>query len=157
MATFFNGKCGASPTSPLKAEEAGAVTLLRLHCFFHLQKSPSALRLLISSALFRICGAVELSAPSSAASAMAPKAEKAKAEKTKREKSEQAAKLVALRKRNVVFAPRLGARELWNKYYMFGAKKTKAHPRTRVYPAAARDLYPSRYFFFAVLDRKSVV
>ena len=63
VATFFNGKCGASPTSPLKAEEAGAVTLLRLHCFFHLQKFPSALRLHTSSAVSRICGAAGLLVP----------------------------------------------------------------------------------------------
>ena len=50
---------------------------------------------------------------------MAPKTDKAKAEKAKREKSEQAAKLAAYRKRNLVFPPRLGARELWNKYYLF--------------------------------------
>ena len=120
MATFFNGKCGASPTSPLKAEEAGVVTLLRLHCIFLLQKFPSALRLHTSSAVSRICGAAGLLVPLSlAASAMAPKTEKVKAEKTKKEKSEQAARLTLLRKRNVVFSPRLSARELWNKYYLF--------------------------------------
>ena len=70
---------------------------------------------------------------------MAPKTEKAKAEKTKKEKSEQAARLTAYRKRNLVFPPRLSARELWNKYYLFWSKNTKAHPRTRAYPAAAKD------------------
>ena len=80
---------------------------------------------------------------------MAPKTEKAKAEKTKKEKSEQAARLTLLRKRNVVFSPRLSARELWNKYYLFWAKKTKVHPRTRAYPAAAKDNYPGGYYFFA--------
>ena len=45
---------------------------------------------------------------------MAPKTDKAKAEKAKREKSEQAEKLAAYPKRNLVFPPRLGARELWN-------------------------------------------
>ena len=50
---------------------------------------------------------------------MAPKTDKAKAEKSKREKSEQAAKLAAYRKQHLVFPPKLGARELWNKYYLF--------------------------------------
>ena len=77
---------------------------------------------------------------------MAPKSDKAKSDKAKKEKSEQAAKLVALRKRCVVFAPRLGARELRDKYYLFWARETKAHPRTRAFPAVAKDLFPGGYF-----------
>ena len=50
---------------------------------------------------------------------MAPKTDKGKAEKSKKEKSEQAAKLIAYRKRHVVFPPKLGVQELWNKYYLF--------------------------------------
>ena len=80
---------------------------------------------------------------------MAPKTDKAKSEKSKREKSDQAAKLAAYRKEHIVFAPKLGVRELWNKYYLFWAKETPAHPRTRVYPAVAKDHYPGGYYFFA--------
>ena len=137
MASFFNGKCGASPTPPLKAEEAGAVSLLCLHCVFNLQKTSAAHCFHPSSAIFRIRGAVEFLASSLAASAMAPKTEKAKADKAKREKSEQAAKLAALRKRNVVFAPRLSVKELRNKYYLFWSGETKAHPPTSTYGTGA--------------------
>ena len=73
---------------------------------------------------------------------MAPKSDKAKADKAKKEKSEQAAKLAALRRRCVVFAPRLGARELRDKYYLFWARETQAHHRTRVFPAVAKAMFP---------------
>ena len=80
---------------------------------------------------------------------MAPKSDKAKSDKAKKEKYEQAAKLAAMRRKCVVFAPRLGARELRDKYYLFWARETKVHPRTRVLPAVAADMFPGGYFFFA--------
>ena len=76
---------------------------------------------------------------------MAPKSDKAKSEKAKKEKSEQAAKLAAMRRRMVVFPPRLGARELKDKFYLFWSRETKAHPRTRVLPAEACDMFPGGY------------
>src|SRR6187399_3128716 len=116
------------PHFPLKSRGSRGSFFLRLHCVLNLQKSPAAPRLHPSSAAFRIRGAVELLASPLATSAMAPKSEKAKADKAKKEKSEQAAKLAALRKRSVVFAPRLGAKELRNKYYLFWSGETKLIP-----------------------------
>ena len=45
---------------------------------------------------------------------------------------------------------RLGARELKDKYYLFWSRETKAHPRTRVLPAEACDMFPGGYPYFAL-------
>ena len=50
----------------------------------------------------------------------------------------------------VVFPPRLGPRELRDKYYLFWARETKDHPRTRVLPAEACDMRPGGNHFFAL-------
>src|SRR6187401_603691 len=118
------GKCGTSPTSPLKAEEAGAVSLHCLHCVLNLQKPPP----LSASPKVDREPRSTLPPPSPASAApstslavpaMATKSDKAKSDKAKKEKSDKAAKLAAMRKRMVVFSPRLGARELRDKYYLF--------------------------------------
>ncbi len=65
---------------------------------------------------------------------MAPKADKGKGVK-----SAEAQRLAALRKERAIFSPQLGAKELREYFYLFWATETRAHPRTRVLPAAASE------------------
>ena len=76
---------------------------------------------------------------------MAPKADKGKGVK-----SAEAQRLAALRKERAIFSPQLGAKELREYFYLFWATETRAHPRTRVLPAAASELAPNGYPFFAL-------
>src|SRR4051812_2344241 len=80
-------------------------------------------------------------------SAMAPKSDKAKG---KAVKSAEALRLEALRKETATFPPQLDALRLKNEYLLFWSTATRAHPRTRVLPAIAQNLYPTGYPFFAV-------
>ena len=72
-----------------------------------------------------------------------------KADKGKGVKSAEAQRLAALRKERAIFSPQLGAQELREYYYLFWSTETRAHPRTRVLPAAASALAPSGYPFGA--------
>ena len=74
---------------------------------------------------------------------MAPKAGKVV-------KSAEAQRLVALRKERTIFPPQLDAKELREYYYLFWSTEKRAHPRTRVLPAAASELDPNGYPFFAL-------
>ena len=76
-------------------------------------------------------------------SAMAPKADKGKGVK-----SAEAQRLAALRKERAIFTPQLGVQELREYFYLFWATETRAHPRTRVLPAAASESAPNGYPFF---------
>ena len=76
---------------------------------------------------------------------MAPKAEKGKAAK-----SAEAQRLAVLRKEWAIFPPKLAARELREYYYLFWSGETRAHPRTKVLPAAACKMAPNGYAFFAL-------
>ena len=76
---------------------------------------------------------------------MAPKADKGKGVK-----SAEAQRLAALRKERAIFSPQLGVQELREYFYLFWATETRAHPRTRVLPAAASELAPNGYPFFAL-------
>ena len=76
---------------------------------------------------------------------MAPKADKGKGVK-----SAEAQLLAALRKERAIFSPQLGVQELREYFYLFWAMETRAHPRTMVLPAAASELAPNGYPFFAL-------
>ena len=75
---------------------------------------------------------------------MAPKADKGKVVK-----SAEAQRLVALWKEREI-SPQLAAKELREYYYLFWSTETRAHPRTKVLPAAASELAPNGYPFFAL-------
>src|SRR3954464_9757987 len=53
-------------------------------------------------------------------------------------------------KGTATFPPQLNALVLRDKYRLFWSTKTRAHPCTRVLPAAAQKQYPTGYPFFAV-------
>ena len=76
---------------------------------------------------------------------MAPKGDKGKGVK-----SAEAQRLAALRKERAIFSPQLGVQELREYFYLFWATETRAHPRMRVLPAAASELAPNGYPFFAL-------
>ena len=76
---------------------------------------------------------------------MAPKAHKGKGGK-----SAGARRVTALRKERAIFPPQLGTKELSEYYYLFWLTETRAHPRTKVLLAAASELAPSGYPFFAL-------
>ena len=76
---------------------------------------------------------------------MAPKGEKAKAAKTAK-----ALRLAAMRKKMAVFPPQLSAEELKDAFYLFWSRETKAHPRTKVLPTVASDMFPTGYALFAL-------
>ena len=76
---------------------------------------------------------------------MAPKADKGKVVK-----SAEAQRLAALRKERAIFPPQLAAKELREYYYLFWSTETRAHPRTKVFPAAASELAPNGYPFFTL-------
>ena len=76
---------------------------------------------------------------------MAPKSDKGKVVK-----SAEAQRLAALRKERAIFPPQLAAKELREYYYLIWSTETRAHPRTKVLPAAASELAPNGYPFFAL-------
>ena len=76
---------------------------------------------------------------------MAPKADKGKGVKLV-----EAQRLTALRKERALFPPQLATKELREYYYLFWSMVTRAHPRTRVLPAAASELAPNGHPFFAL-------
>ena len=69
---------------------------------------------------------------------MAPKADEGKGVK-----SAEAQRLAALRKERAIFFPQLGVKELKEDYYLFWSAETRAHPRTKVLPAAALRALPA--------------
>ena len=81
---------------------------------------------------------------------MAPKADKGKVVKSTEAQRLAAQRLAALRKERAVFPPKLAAKELRENYYLFWSTKTRAHPRTKVLPAAAWKKAPNGYPFFAL-------
>ena len=76
---------------------------------------------------------------------MAPKADKGKGVKS----AEGAAARGAAEGAGDLL-PQLGVKELREYFYLFWATETRAHPRTRVLPAAASELAPNGYPFFAL-------
>ena len=76
---------------------------------------------------------------------MAPRANKGKVVK-----STKAQRLAALRKERAIFPPKLAVRELRENYYLFWSTETRAHPRTKVLPAATWKMAPNGYPFFAL-------
>ena len=73
-----------------------------------------------------------------------------KADKGKALKSTEAQRLAALRKERAVFPPKLAVRELRENYYLFWSTEMRAHPRTKVLPAAASELAANGYPFFVL-------
>ena len=65
-------------------------------------------------------------------------------------KSVEAQRLAALRKERAIFPPKLGTKELREYYYLFWSTEKRAHPRTKVLPAAALELALNGYPFFAL-------
>ena len=55
-----------------------------------------------------------------------------------------------LLKERAVFPPKLATRELRENYYLFWSTETRAHPRTKVLSAAASELAPNGYPYFAL-------
>jgi hypothetical protein len=70
-----------------------------------------------------------------------------KGDKGKTARSVKAERLVQLRRKHVIFAPTLTARDLKDRYQVMWAARTNTHPATRVHPPSAPGS-PNKYPFF---------